>query len=172
MAVFDLISVVAILAAVIAAPFMIVTWIRNAMRPKEERVFPVKSTLFFAAPVLLGLLCAALSTSIGQRRLAEFLEAVSPSAAISIDGRQVQNPAAVIDILRHIGDLPAHHSSPTRIMNVTVSDPPRRLSLWLARDSSDPHEYWVFFPSPSKLAFRASLKTDIGHLRTTLLDDC
>jgi hypothetical protein len=36
--------------------------------------------------------------------------------------------------------------------------------------SADPQEYWVFAPSPSKLAARAALKKDIGHVKTSLFD--
>jgi hypothetical protein len=44
------------------------------------------------------------------------------------------------------------------------------MRLQLGRDSADPHEYWVFAPSPSKLAARAAMKKDIGHIKTTLFD--
>jgi hypothetical protein len=166
----DFVSVIAILAAVIAAPFMLIAWLKNMGRPKEERVLPLKSTLFFVVPILVGMLAEGISTYIAQYRVAEFLDSLSPQYSILIDSKVVPNRSEILDALRHVGDLPAHHSHPTRIFNVTISDPPRQLLLWVARDSSDPHEYWVFFPSPSKLAFRAKLKTDIGHVRTTVFD--
>jgi len=165
----DFVSVVSILAAVVAAPFMLVGWSNMLVRPKERGI-PVKSSLAFVGPVVIGLLCAGISTYVGQYRLAEFLDSASPHCTVSIDGRVAPNPAEVLDALRSIGDLPAHHSSPGSIFEVVISDPPRRFALWVARDSSDPREYWVFFPSPSKLAFRAALKTDIGHVKTSVFD--
>ena len=169
MAFLDFVGIISILAAVVAAPFMLVAWSNMLVRPRERGI-PVKSTLAFVIPVVVGLLSGGVSSLIGECRLAEFVESVSPHANVSINGRPVQNPSAVIDALRSVGHLPAHHSSPTRIMVVSVSDPPRHLSLWMARDSSDPHEYWVFFPSPSKLAFRFALQTDIGHVKTSVFD--
>ncbi len=170
MALFDLIGVICILVAAVAAPFMLVTWVRNATRPKQQRVFPVKSTLFFAVPVLIALFSGGISVYVGQYRLGQFLDSVSPNCSVSVDGHIVQNPREVIDTFRRVGPLPAHHSDFGRLFDVVLSDPPRQLSLWVARDHSDPHEYWVFFPSPSKLAFRARLKTDIGHVETTVFD--
>jgi hypothetical protein len=166
----DFISVIAILAAVLAAPFTFIAWFKNKGRPKEEKAFPLKGVLLFVVPLLIAALAGWTSTSIAQYRVAGFLDSLSPQYTVLIDGQVVPNRSEILDALRHVGDLPAHHSSPTRIFDVTISDPPRQLLLWVARDSSDPHEYWVFFPSPSTLAFRAKLKTDIGHVRTTVFD--
>jgi len=165
----DFAGVISILAAVVAAPLMLVAWSNMLVRPRERGI-PVKSTLAFVIAVVVGLLSGGISSLIGECRLAEFVKSVSPHATVSIDGRPVRNPGAVIDALRSIEHLPAHHSSPTRIMIVSVSDPPRHLSLWVARDSSDSHEYWVFFPPASKLALRFASKTDIGHVKTSVFD--
>jgi hypothetical protein len=126
--------------------------------------------LFFAVPALIGLLSGGISTEIGKYRLGDFLDTVSPRCTMFIDGRAVQDASPVLDTLRRVGPLPAHHSGFGRTFDLTVSDPPRQITLWIARDSNDPHEYWVFFPSPSKLAFRAKMRTDIGHVKTTVFD--
>jgi hypothetical protein len=167
----DFVYVIAILSAVVAAPFILIGWSNYLGRRSEERVFPLKSTLFFAVPVLVGLLAAGISTSIAQSEVAEFLSSVSDRHTISIEGRLSQNRQQVLDTLKQVTNLPAHHSSPTRELHVDISDPPRHLQLSVARDSSDPHEYWVFAPSPSKLASRAAMKKDIGHIRTAVFDE-
>ena len=166
----DFVYVVTILAAVVAAPFLLVGWSNYLSRRPEDRVFPVKSTLAFAMPVLVGMLTAGISTRIAQCEVAEFLEAVSDRYTISIDGHLAQNRQQVLDTLKQFTNLPAHHSSPTHELHVDISDPPRNLRLWIARDSSEPHEYWVFAPSPFKLASRAAMKKDIGHIRTSVFD--
>jgi len=137
---------------------MLVGWSNYHGRRPEDRVFPLKSTLFFAVPVLIGLLVAGISTLITRCEVAEFLTSVADRYTISIDGRLAQNRQQVLDTLRQFTNLPAHHSCPTREFHVDISDPPRHLQLSVARDSSDPHEYWVFAPSPSKLASRAAMK--------------
>jgi len=168
--VLDFVFVIALLVAVIAAPFSIVGWSNSLSHPKGQRPFPLKSTLFFAVPVLIGVLAAATSTLIAQSQVAGFLESLSERYTISVEGRIVQNRDEVLAAVKAFADLPAHHSSPTRELHVDISDPPRHLQLALARDSSDPQEYWVFAPSPSKLAARASMKKDIGHIKTPVFD--
>jgi hypothetical protein len=166
----DFVIVIAILVAVVAAPFLLIGWSNYLSRRPEERVFPTKSVLFFVLPLLIGALAYGSSTLIAECQVAEFLDSVSSHSTVSIDGRIVQNRQEVLETLRGFQHLPAHHSSPGRIIQIDISEPPRNLRIWLARDSSDPHEYWVLVPSPSKLAFRASLKKDIGHIKTPLFD--
>jgi hypothetical protein len=160
-----------ILFAVVAAPFLLLGWSNYLSRRPEDRVFPLKSTLFFALPVIIGLLAAGVSTLIAQCEVAEFLASVSDQYTISIDGHLTQNRHEVLDTLKQFTNLPAHHSSPTRELHVDISDSRRHLELWVARDSSDPYEYWVFAPSPSKLASRVTMKKDIGHIRTSVFDE-
>jgi hypothetical protein len=168
--VLDFVYVIALLMAVVAAPFLLIGWSNSLSHPKGQRPFPLKSTLFFAIPILVGMLAAGISTLIAQCEVAEFLESVSDHYAVSIDGHVAQNRQEVLNTLKQFANLPAHHSHPNRELHVEISDPPRRMRLWLGRDSDDPHEYWVFAPSPSKLAARAALKKDIGHVKTSVFD--
>jgi len=56
------------LTAVIAAPFMLIAWSNYLGRRKEELVFPLKSALFFAVPILVGLMAGDISTFIAHDR--------------------------------------------------------------------------------------------------------
>lgn len=116
------------------------------------------------------MLAVGISTLIAQCEVAEFLASVSDHYTISVDGHVVQNRDQLLATLKGFADLPAHHSQPARELHVEISDPPRQMQLWLGRDSDDPHEYWVFAPSPSKLAARAAMKKDIGHIKTSVFD--
>ena len=158
--VLDFVGVVALPIAAVGFLFMLVGWANN----------PIKSTLFFIAPLIIGLFTSLVSTSIAEFKTREFLDAASNDSRVTVDGRVVQNGQQVLDTFRALSDMPAHHSHPTRILNVDISDPPRHLLLWVARDSSNPQEYWVFAPSPSALAFRANLKKEIGRIKTSVFD--
>src|SRR6476646_4322866 len=127
MAFFDILGIACLFAAIVAAPFLLVTCIRLARIPSRDRPLPVKSALFFVVPVVIGLLTGGISEYIGQYRLGVFLDSVSPSSSVSVDGKVVQNPREILDVLRRIGPLPAHHSDFGRIFDVTLSDPPRQL---------------------------------------------
>ena len=170
MSALDFVYVVAVLTAVVAAPFLLIGWSNSLSHPKGQRPFPVKSTLFFATPIIVGWLATLISTSIAQFKARELLASVSDKCVVSINGKPVPNGDEILSTLRAISDVPAHHSHPTHEITVDVSEPPRHLLLWLARDSNDPHEYWVLVPSPSKLASRASYKKDIGHVVTSVFD--
>ena len=167
----DFISVVAIAAAVLAAPFLLISWFSYVFRRKRTGPFPIKITLFFAVPVIVGLVAGWTSDSIAQSQTLEFLQSVSARGSVSVNGKEVQNSGDIINALRGIEDRQFHHSSPTHTIYVDILDGPRHLRLLVARDSSDPHEYWVFTPSPSKLALRANLKKDIGHIITPVFDE-
>jgi hypothetical protein len=166
----DFISVITILTALVAAPFLLVGWFTYAFRRRESRVFPIKSTLFFAVPVAVGLLAGWTSDSITQDQTLDFLRSASAKASVSIDAHEVQNSDEILNALRSIRKLFPHHSDPTRTMRVEISDGTRSVLLLVARDSADPHEYWVFAPSPSKLALRWNLEKDIGHVITPVFD--
>jgi hypothetical protein len=168
-ALLDFVYVIAILTAIVAVPFFFIAWSNGTSGPKRRPALSVIA-LLFPISIVVGWLVSLTSTSIAQFKTRQFLDSVSNQCLIRINGRPVQNRDEILSALKSIRDLPAHHSSPTHMINVELSDSPRYLSLWVARDSSKPHEYWVFPPSPSRLARRAALKTDIGHVITAAFD--
>jgi hypothetical protein len=150
MSVLDAVFVTAIIAAAITAPFLFMRW----QTPK----------VIFVAAVVVGLVVAASSTSIAQFQVQQFLETQARSASVSINGHQVQNPEEVLTALRELRDFPAHHSSPTKRIAVDVSDH-SQLVLWLARDSTNPREYWVFYPRHF-----ITRSNEVGRIITPLFD--
>src|SRR5260370_33536897 len=118
----DFISVVAIHGAVLAAPFLVISWFSYVFRRKRTGPFPIKSTLFFAVPVVAGLLAGWKSESIAQLQTCEFLQSLSAQARVSVDGHEVQNNAETLNALRGIQNRMAHHSHPTRTITVDISD--------------------------------------------------
>jgi hypothetical protein len=168
--VLDFVFVIALLMAVVAAPFLLIGWSNSLSHPKGQQPFPLKSTLLFAIPLVVCLVAVSVSTLVAQCQVAEFLGSVSDRYTISVDGHVVQNRDQLLATLKEFADLPAHHSHPTRELQIEISDPPRAMRLRLGRDSDDPHEYWVFAPSPSKLAARVAMKKDIGHIKTSVFD--
>jgi hypothetical protein len=162
----DIVSVLALGAAIVAFPFLLFAWSNSLAHRKEERPFPLKSTLLFVVPLAVSGLCYGISTLVVECQAAEFLEFTSSKCTVLIDGHIAQNRDEILATLRSMAHLPAHHSSPARRIRVDISDPPRKLALLLARDSSDPREYWVFAPS----ATRFSYDRDIGHIKTPIFD--
>jgi len=162
----DIISVAALAVAVLASPFLLVAWSNYLGQLKDQRRFPTRSVLAFVVPLAVSGLGYGISTLVAECQVAEFLESTSSMCTVSIDGRLAPNRDEILATLRSFEHLPAHHSSPTRRLRVEVSDRSRNLTLLLARDSADPHEYWVFAPS----ATRFSYDRDIGHIKTPIFD--
>ena len=169
MAPLDFVYVIALLTAVVAAPFFFIAWFSSGTASKRRRILPIVA-LLFPISIVVGWLVALTSTSMAQFHARQFLDSASDKCVVAINGKPAGNSSEILNALKTISDLPAHHSSPTRTLDVRLSDPPRHLWLSIARDSSDPHEYWVFAPSPSKLALRVALKKDIGHVITPAFD--
>jgi hypothetical protein len=170
-AVLDATFVALVLIAIVATPFFVVNWLLYVFKRKKRSGFPTKSTLFFIVPVVFGLIIGRGTASIVAGDIHDFLNSLSPNCVISINSKPIQNSDEVLSTLKTFRSLLAHHSHPTHTIQVVISDPPRHLSLEVSRDSEDPHEYWVFVPSPLKLARRVDLKTDIGRIKTSVLDD-
>jgi hypothetical protein len=166
----DATCVALLLIAIAATPFFVVNWLLYVFKRKKRSGFPTKSTLFFIIPVVLGFVTGWVATAIAADDVHHFFNSLSPNCVVSIDSKPVENRDEILSALKSFRTLMAHHSHPTHTIQVQVSDPPRHLSLEVGRDSEDPQEYWVFVPSPSKLARRGDLKKDIGHIKTSIFD--
>jgi hypothetical protein len=58
-----------------------------------------------------------------------------------------------------------HHSNPTKRINVEISEGSHHIVLSLARDSSDPREYWVFYPK-----YYITRHNEIGRIVAPVFD--
>jgi hypothetical protein len=166
----DTTFVALVLSAIVAAPFFAANWLIYVLKRKKRGPFPIKSTLFFMIPVVLCFITSWASTAIAEGDVHQFWNALSPNYVVSINGRPADNREEILATLKTAHSLMAHHSHPTHTIYIQISDLPRHLSLQIARDSEDPHEYWVFVSSPSQLASRGDLKADIGHVKTSVFD--
>ena len=151
MSVLDFVFVISIITAVIACPFLLLQWPRG--------------TAVFVVAVIFGLLIGSTSTLIGRLEVLHYLDGVSAKDRISVNGRQVQNSEEIINTLKNLAELPAHHSSPTKRIAVDISDH-SHLVLWLGRDSNNPREYWIFYPRHF-----TTRSNEIGRVITPLFDE-
>jgi hypothetical protein len=136
----DSVYVILILTAIVAAPFFFIAWSGGSSRRTPWRIFSVIA-LLFPISIVVAWLVSLTSISIARFKAQDFLDSVSNECVIRINGKSVQNRDEILSALKAIRDLPAHHSSPTHTIDIELSDPLRHLSLWIARDSSNPHEY-------------------------------
>ena len=165
MSVLDLVFIAAGLTALIALPFLVVTWSNYLGSLPQNRVFPLRSVAFFAGGVIIAMCTAFVSQSLAQESVLDTLRLCSSSnSTVHIDGREVANPAEVLNTLKQVHDLPAHHSSPTKTFTVDIHGP-KHLILALSRDSGNPSEYWVFYPK-----YWITRHNEIGRIITPIFD--
>jgi hypothetical protein len=151
----DTVACIGFVAALIALPFSFY-YFRRA---------PIRSAVFFAVPLLVFMGAASTSQSLAQERVLGTLELCLPgNSTVLVNGHEVSNSAEVLSTLRELRQLPAHHSSPNARFSVDIRGP-KSLSLVLARDSGDPREYWVFYPT-----YMITRYNEIGRIRTSTFD--
>jgi len=167
----DAIACTAFPIAVIALPFLIWNWLRFIiLRRRAEPSargtipFPTKSVLFFVIALAITMAAAQTSEEIAHNQILDELDALKGDYGVSINGRVAENPTQVVAMLKKLDWLHAHHSSPTRRITVQISDDPD-IVLQLARDSSNPKEYWVFYPK-----YFITRSNEIGRIITPLFD--
>ena len=164
MSVLDLVFIAAGLTALIALPLLVVTWSKYLGSLPQNRVFPLRSVAFFAGGVITGMCTAFASQSLAQDSVLRALRLCPSNSTIEIDGREVANPAEVLNTLKQLRDLPAHHSSPTKTFAIDIHGP-TDLILALSRDSDNPREYWVFCPK-----YWITRHNEIGRIITPIFD--
>src|SRR4029077_9192860 len=105
------------------------------------------------------------SQEIAQGQVLDRLESIAGQYRISINGTAVPNSTQVLQALKSLKWMPAHHSSPTKRLTVEISDHSQRVIFSLARDSGNPREYWVFYPT-----YYITKYNEIGRIVTPLFD--
>jgi hypothetical protein len=86
--------------------------------------------------------------------------------SVTVNGTPVRDPGPLLESLREMYRLSmAHHSHPTRCYRVVMLGEHGTLELDPCRDSDDPHEYWVYYPS-----FHVTRMNEVGRAFTDALD--
>jgi hypothetical protein len=156
MRVLDLIAMVAFPLALIVAPFSFYNFHRR----------PISSALIFAVPLMICFTTCDLSEAIVRGQVLGNFDLLSADYQISVDGKRHPNPPEALAGLKTLRWIPAHHSYPAKRMRVAVSDGSRQVDLEIARDSREPHEYWVFCPSHF-----ITRHNEVGRIVTSAFDN-
>jgi hypothetical protein len=88
-----------------------------------------------------------------------------PVESVAVDGVRINGSGRLMNAIRNMHGTIGHHSHPTKRYHVSIGTSCGQLHLDFARDSQDPHEFWVFYPG-----FYSTRLSDIGHAFTDVLD--
>ncbi len=120
----------------------------------------------FIAPIVAGFMISGIMERIVLREVRLFLNNVSPSAEVILQGKSADDGAKIIKGLAKAAPMPAHRSRDTKKFRIEIIDDEQGLVVDLARDSEHRREYWVFYPG-----YRYTSVNEIGRIRTSLFDD-
>jgi hypothetical protein len=159
----DIIACASLITAVVSAPFFLFSCVPYWASKNSGAASRIASVSFsvFGISIVVGLLVGWTGVSIARYEVRDNLQAAGDNCQISINEKTVQNSKEILTALRTLHTSPGHHSNPTHAINLQVSYDSGRMMLRLARDSSDPKEYWVFFPK-----HWISSGSEIGRIRT------
>ena len=155
MRILDYIAGVAAVAALVALPFSFYYF----------RSRPLRGILILGIPILISFCVCDGGQRYAQDRVLETLAAFDEQSQISINGTPPPNPKDVLLALKTLRSRSPHHSSPTKRINVEISEGSHHIALSIARDSSDPREYWVFYPK-----YYITRYKEIGRIVTPVFD--
>ena len=159
----------------VALPFLLVNWAKYMKARSENRSglnplpakFPVKSVIFFAAPILVAIAIAEIMSSRSRLQALGFLRDLAGTYKVYVNSKPAHDPERVVSALKQVAPAPVgHHSHPTKMIRVDIQGETDSLTLELGRDSGSPQEYWVFNPR-----FRVTSNNEIGRVITTVFDD-
>lgn len=159
----------------VALPFLLVNWVkymkvRSANRSRIDPLpakIPIKSVIFFAAPILVAIAVAEIVSSRSRTEVLSFLRDLSGNYKVYVNSKPARDPDRVVAALKEVAPSAiGHHSHPTKMIRVDIQGETNSLTLELGRDSGSPQEYWVFNPR-----YRLTSNNEIGRVTTTAFDD-
>lgn len=127
--------------------------------------FPIKTVTVFVLSILTAIVAATILTNAARNEALSFLEKVSGTYQVYVDGREAANPDKIVSALKQTAPTEAHHSHPTKRILVEIRSDQGTLQLELGRDSDRPQEYWVFFSKHSVMS-----SSEIGRITTAAFD--
>ena len=138
----------------------------NDKRTNSFKNFPIKTFTCAIGSLALVLVLSDLARTGARNGLKRYLGNVSGDVAVKVNGEFVANPNEIVDKLRKVAPLPAHHSRTTKKICLEILSNDNVLTVRLERDADIPEEYWVFYPR-----YRWRLYDEIGRITTNLFDD-
>lgn len=173
MAALDWIAIIALVAAFGGLAVLLYNWSSYLGRRRlsfpslrEKVSVPVKSVFFFAISALTFLSAYWAGRQIAHHEVIKELDSVGANYYVSVNGTPYPDAKQILLTLRSLHWIPAHHSNPTKHITIEIFQNSGRLVLWLARDSANPREYWVFYPK-----YRITASNEIGRVVTSLFDE-
>ncbi len=161
--------------SLISIPFLLFFWgktvlyARNSPKPKNIRdvfgLIPKKSTALFIGPILFTIIFTQILIFQARTQTSQFLNSMSPEYKVEVNGKELRDKKGFTDTVQNLYSTIGHHSHPTESLFIDVTDKKGHLKLLAAKDSDQPDEYWIFYPS-----FETLKRNEIGRIRTHLFD--
>jgi hypothetical protein len=133
-------------------------------RPRDWAILSVANGIL----LLVGI--SFLAERVSEDRARGFvLGAVAKSSRVLLNGRPVDDPTVLLEALRQIKHVTAHHSSPTVPVQLELQAGSEATGVIIARDSKRPNEFWVYRPGSNWHG--DPLGQNAGRIASTDLDN-
>jgi hypothetical protein len=97
----------------------------------------------FGALIAINLGFNLFTSHVAAQDVATFLS--TPIESVEVDGCATAHNDALIEAMRNMCNIAAHHSSPTQRYELLLKSANGNLNLELARDSTRKDEYWAYY---------------------------
>ena len=155
-----------ILGAVLLTKSLLGKWWKSGRKaPAVWKKTGYATIAAFFLPIIIIFILSFTVKKIVRHEVKTWLENVSDDATVSINNEVIRKPQTVIDELRKLAAIPAHHSYATKRIRIAIRDNDQGLVIDLGRDSQLPQEYWVFY-----LGYRHTYVNEVGRITTSLFE--
>jgi len=162
----------AFITALVALPFFLVGGVRfmrqtsttnTALSNSRLKGMPLISGLLVVVPLLAVAIYVANVKESDRRDVVTSVRSLPIDSIVLVDGKPAANSRAILDALKAVRPVGAHHSHPIKVLQIEIRAPAGSMSLSLGRDSQFPREYWVLYNPQFTDA-------GIGRIETSELD--
>ena len=155
-----------ILGAVVLVKSLLGKWWKSDRKvPTGWKKTGYATIAAFFIPIIMIFILSFTVEKIVRHEVKTWLENVSEDAIVSINNEVIRKPQTVIDDLRKLATVSAHHSHATKRIRIAIKDNDQGLVIDLGRDSQLPQEYWVFY-----LGYRHTYVNEVGRITTSLFE--
>ena len=154
----------------IVLPWLIYSWFSFLIKTAKRKEKITASTkilgapfLLFGIPILLGIILIGIVQVNERERVLDWLHNAGTDVTVAINGTLAPNPQQIVNELKLIHPIPTNHSHPTTTYQVQLQAKASSLTLYVAQDSSDPEEFWVFSPR-----YRTTSNNEIGKIQISI----
>lgn len=155
--------------AFIGVIILIILSIRNYSKVEKRNKYLKIGAILFSQAILTWIIGFGTLWTIQSQARQELKEFLSqPDLIVSINGELIDKKTSItiLNEIKTIGNIEAHHSSPTEEIKIKIESELETFNLSLKRDSDCKNEFWIFWDK-----YHATKTNEVGRIRTEVFNN-